>query len=61
MEVAMTEQTGPVGGDVERGASEEASGAPLTETEVEISSRPPSEPDDDPGGAATSGRPDATG
>jgi hypothetical protein len=36
-EPAENEQT-------ERGAAEEASGAPLTETEVEVSKRPPSDP-----------------
>jgi hypothetical protein len=39
---------------VERGAAEEASGTPLTPTEEEASSRPPSDPeaqdDDTPGG-----------
>jgi hypothetical protein len=30
---------------VERGAAEEASGTPVTETEVDASRRPPSEPD----------------
>jgi hypothetical protein len=39
---------------VERGASEEAAGSPLTETEIASSQRPPSEPgnarpDDDEG------------
>ncbi len=32
------------GAGIERGAQEEASGTPLTETEVEASRRPPSEP-----------------
>jgi hypothetical protein len=37
----MTEQPGQ---RVERGAAEENAGAPLTETEAELSRRPPSEP-----------------
>ena len=41
----MTEQTS-TGADVERGAAEDASGAPLTETEIETSTRPPGRPDD---------------
>jgi hypothetical protein len=32
---------------VERGAQEEQSGAPLTDTEVAASQRPPSQPDSD--------------
>jgi hypothetical protein len=32
---------------IERGAQEEQSGAPLTETEVAASKRPPSQPDSD--------------
>jgi hypothetical protein len=37
----MTEQSEQ---PVERGAAEENAGAPLTETEKEVSRRPPSEP-----------------
>ncbi len=44
----MSEQSGAGGENVERGAAEEASGSPLTETEVEASTRPPSQPE--PGG-----------
>ncbi len=39
----MTDQS------MQRRASEDLSGAPLTDTEVEASRRPPSEPDDDAG------------
>jgi hypothetical protein len=34
----------PQNTDVERGASEDAAGSPLTETEIASSERPPSEP-----------------
>jgi hypothetical protein len=44
---------------VERGASEEASGTPLTETEVQASERPPSVGDADP--AASGREEDASG
>ncbi len=46
----MTEQPG-----VERGAAEEASGTPLTETEVEASRRPPSQPQEPDSDDASSG------
>jgi hypothetical protein len=38
----MTQDSGQA---VERGAAEEASGAPLTETEAELSERPAGQPD----------------
>lgn len=41
----MAESTEP-GSTIERGATEDASGAPLTETEIDASRRPPSQPDD---------------
>ena len=41
----MSEQTSASGESVERGAAEDASGSPLTETEVESSTRPPSQPE----------------
>lgn len=53
----MSEQTGQAQ-SVQRGASEDAAGAPLTPTEVEASRRPPSAPGNRPestdqdGGAA---------
>lgn len=45
----MSDETGSAEQHVERGASEEAAGAPLTETETETdaSRRPPSAPDAD--------------
>jgi hypothetical protein len=46
---------------IERGAAEDNAGAPLTETDVELSERAPSEPAerDVPGDDDGSGRPDA--
>jgi hypothetical protein len=44
---------------VERGAAEENFGAPLTETEEEVSRRPPSEPAEREQTGGTSGQPDA--
>jgi hypothetical protein len=49
----MSEQTTASGSTgstqpVERGAAEEAAGAPLTPTEVQASQRPPSAPGNDP-------------
>lgn len=35
--------------ETERGAAEEASGTPLTETEAEVSKRPPSDPPENDG------------
>jgi hypothetical protein len=44
--------------DVERGAQEEESGVPLTETEVAASKRPPSQPDMDKGSSMEEGTAD---
>lgn len=47
--------TEPEHDEVERGAAEEQSGAPLTPTEVEAAKRPPSDPDDSGPGAGLDG------
>lgn len=46
---------------IERGAAEDNAGAPLTETDVELSERAPSEPADRdvPDDSDSTGRPDA--
>ena len=52
----MTEQPGP-----ERGAAEDASDAPLTETEIDASRRPPGQPSSgSPGGTDGPDRDDAS-
>lgn len=54
----MDREAGSGNEPVERGAAEEAAGAPLTPTEIDASRRPPSAPDDsgetadDPGESA---------
>ncbi|HEX8626681.1 MAG TPA: preprotein translocase YidC [Catenuloplanes sp.] len=40
----MTQQSTDGDTSIERGAAEDASGSPLTETEIESSVRPPSQP-----------------
>lgn len=44
----MTQQD-DTAGTTERGAAEEASDAPLTQTEIEAGNRPPSQPQDQEG------------
>jgi|1186.fasta_scaffold530061_2 hypothetical protein len=47
--------------DIERGAAEDASGTPVTPTEVEAARTPPSRGPQDPDGADTDEGPDNTG
>lgn len=48
--------TEPEQDDVERGAAEEQSGAPLTPTEEDAATRPPSDPDETGAGLDGGGR-----